>query len=225
MQWNRVVVVVGVAVLLGCGGKDGMGGSDSGGSGSGEGESGEGGDGDCQNDGFGTVMVELHRAASETSDPFEGTAYIVTFLDYEECLQGFYGADHPEYQQDGVEGAEVFEAWADGCLCDASYDKPVIECTVSAMSQTLNTQGAMDVGFLRVEYAIANDDLEGSNIPFGPLPTDELAGCSGLVQLKQASVQGFDAQKNQIWQIASYDNATAHVGQGASIQIFVERTD
>lgn len=219
MRWNQAAILFGVSLVFACGGKDGLGGSESGGSGSGE-----GGDGDCQNDKFGTVMVELQRSASEPSDPFAGTAYIVTFLDYKECLQSFYGSEHPEYQQEGVKGAEVFDAWANGCLCDASYDKPTIDCTVSDMSQMINTQGATDIGFLRVEYELASDDIEGLHVPYGPLPTDELAGCSGLVQLTASSVQGFDAEHNQIWQIASYDNAVAKVGQGASIQIFVERT-
>jgi hypothetical protein len=223
MRWHRVAIWFGISLALACVDKDGMGneGSETGGSGSGE----EGGDGDCREDDFGTVMIELSRSAAEPSDPFVGTAYIVTFLDYKECLVEFYVNDHTEYQQEGVQGAGVFDAWGDGCLCDASYDKPIIECSVSDVTQTLNTQGAQDIAFMAVEYAVTNDDLEGTHIPFGPLPTESLAGCSPLVQLRAASVQGFDANNEQIWRIASFDNATARVGQGAAIQVFVERVN
>jgi hypothetical protein len=181
-------------------------------------------------DDHGAVFIELQRSASEPTSPFTGTGYIVAFLDYKECLAEFYTTEHPEYQQEGIEGGSKFMEWADGKLCDPDNPeypdtKVIPSCTVSDMSQTINTQGAQDTTFLRVEYDLASDDIEGLHLPFGPLPKESLAGCSPLVQLKQASVQGFDGMKNQIWQIASFDNDVARVGQGASIQIFVERSD
>lgn len=180
-------------------------------------------------DDHGVVFIELQRSTAEQSDPFVGTGYIVAFLDYKECLANFYTAEHTEYQQQGVKGGEVFDEWANGKLCDKDNPeypetKSIPSCTVSDMSQTLNTQGATDVTFLRVEYDLADADVEGLHLPFGPLPKEALAGCSPLVELGGASVQGFDGMKNQLWQIASFDNKVARVGQGASIQIFVERS-
>lgn len=219
MRWISILGCACALMALACGdGKDGMGGSDSGGSGSGE-----GGDGDCQDDAFGTVMIELQRSAAEPESPFTGTAKISVYLDYEQCLYEFYTTDHTEYQQEGVQGAASFGAWANGCLCEGSYSKPTIDCTVDDMTQTLNTQGATGVGRLKIDYAVVDDALEGTNIPFGPLPTESLAGCTPLVRLSGGSVQGYDAEDNLIWQIASFDNGTARVGQGASIQVFVER--
>jgi hypothetical protein len=183
-----------------------------------------GGDACATNDGHGTVRIELQRSPQEVQTPFMGTAFIVVFLDFKECLTDFYTTHHPEYQQEGVEGASVFQTWAEGRLCDAScYDDPIVSCTVTDMVQIINTQGQMDTTRLVITYEIADDEIEGLQLPVGPFPTEELTGCSPLVQLTGASVQGKDANMNTIWQIASFENATARVGQGAPIQIFAER--
>lgn len=173
---------------------------------------------------FGTVMIELQRSPSEATTPYQGTKFIRAFLDYKECLADFYITEQPDWQFDGVAGGEIRDEWMNGRLCDKDmYDKPIPSCTVTEMNQTLNTQGATDITFLSVTYDLSNSDVEGLHLPFGPLPTEHLAGCKPLVTLGGASVQGFDGMDAGIWKIASFENATARVGQGASIQIFVER--
>ncbi len=173
---------------------------------------------------FGTVMIELQRSPSESQSPFLGTKFITVFLDYKECLATFYTTDHPDYQQDGVQGAPIFEDWATNKLCDKGrYDKSIPTCTITQMDQVIQTQGVTDVTRLIITYDLSSDDVEGLHLPFGPLPTQELAGCSPLVQLTGPSVQGKDGMGNAVWNIASFENATARVGQGASIQIFAEK--
>jgi hypothetical protein len=179
---------------------------------------------------FGTVMIELQRSPQESMSPFIGTRFIVAFLDYKECLAEFYTTSHPEYQQDGEEGDPVFREWGEEGqrLCDKSLypdNRTIPSCTVTDMVQNINTQGQMDTTRLVITYDIPNDDIEGLYLPFGPIPTEHLAGCKPLVQLSGASVQGKDGMMQNVWQIASFENDTARVGQGAAIQIFAERSD
>lgn len=177
-------------------------------------------------DEHGTVMIELQRSAQEPMSPFIGTEFIVAFLDYGECLTDFYANEHPEYAQEGTEGEPIFEAWANDELCDpARYasNRPIVPCQVADFTQIVGSQGLQDTYRLAVTYEIEDDAIEGLYVPYGPLPGQPLAGCTPVVTLTGASVQGRDAAMNVVWQIASFENPTARVGQGAAIQIFVER--
>lgn len=180
-------------------------------------------EGPCDPDGFAAVTIELQRSASEPISPFLGTASIKASLHYEDCLADFFISESPNYQFDGVDGGEVRDDWMNGRLCDKQcHDKAIPECAVTDMTQTLNTGGATDLTFLSVTYALASDDIEGLHLPVGPFPTESVAGCSPLVSLEASSVQGFDANGECLWKVASFDNPTAAVGQTASITIFTE---
>lgn len=178
--------------------------------------------GDCFDDEYGAVLIELQRSAAAPASPFPGTAKIAVFLQMDGCLLDFYAQEHPEYQQDGMLGAPVFEAWGNECLCERSYAQSTIACTVQSIDQTLNTQGAVDSMFLRVVYDVLDDGIEGYAVPVGPFPLESTAGCNPLVTLAGGGVQGYDAMDNLIWQVASFDNPTAKPGQSAPIRVFVE---
>lgn len=170
---------------------------------------------------FGAVKIELKQANS-MEDTFGGTTEIVVTMLYDECLRDFYLLHHPEYQQDGIEGAALFDEWIDR-LCDPGLEK-VIDCEVTDIDQTLIED--TNIYQLKVTYKI-NDltSLSLGYIHVGPFPTEEFASECELrptVELRSNGVIGRDAQGNQLWGIKTLPgSAKAVANQGAPLRIDV----
>lgn len=146
----------------------------------------------------GTVKVEL-VPFDPANPPFAGTTEIAVTVLYEDCLLDFYLSAHPELQQDGLEGATVFEEWTNR-LCDPTLEN-VIPCQVTDIDQTLIEDTA--VFQVRVTFAITDAAaIENGWLYVGPLPTAELVGgCEPRVELRGNGVIGRDADGVQIWGI------------------------
>src|SRR5690606_26146763 len=123
---------------------------------------------------------------------------------------------------DGVDGAPVFgtsedggEGWRDRLCEPAPSDVP---CGVISFRQ-LTTR-------LTVTYEIFDDKMEGLELPFGPLPTEELAGCIPQInQVAEAQVQGQNNEGTQIWQAVAVNPPNAETGQGKEMRISAARVD
>lgn len=172
-------------------------------------------------DNFGTVKIEL-AAVNSADEVFGGTTQVVVTMLYGDCLRDFYLQHHPEYQQDGIEGAALFDEWAEK-LCDPGLEK-VIDCEVTSIDQTLieNTS----VYQLKVTYQINDPStLQLGYIHVGPFPTDEFASdCTErpTVELRSNGVLGSDAQGVQIWSIKTLPGSSMAVAnQGAPLRIDV----
>ena len=183
--------------------------------------------GDDENLEHGVVWLELRRGGSQADDPYVGTSKIEVTLLYRECLIEFYDAN-PDYQQDGTEGASVFgtredggEGWADR-LCTLS-EPGRVECTVDSFRQELAAAKQ-----LTVTYSVTGE-IENRVLPFGPLPTEELAACEAsrdpVVRVgSNGAVRGIDAGGNTLWNTESFNPPEAATGQGGTIVIRAART-
>jgi hypothetical protein len=163
----------------------------------------------------GSIRLEL-RSFNDDLTVFDGTTEVTATVQYESCLQDFYLNRMPNYQQDGLEGAVVFEAWADR-LCSA-FDN-VSDCEVTGISQNLIE--ANSVYSLSVTMQI-NDasSLSGREIHVGPLPLPALADCSAgqqpSVEVRQSGLIGKDAMGVQIWRIHALPAANVAVADQAT---------
>lgn len=175
----------------------------------------------------GVVWLELRRGESQPDNPYVGTAKIQVTLLYRECLIDFYEAN-PDYQQYGTEGALIFGKRADGGegwqdrLCESPNSNRV-DCTVDEFRQELSTAKQ-----LTITYSI-NGDAEDHELPFGPVPTAELAACEGggapIVRVgSNGAVRGLDGSGNTLWNTESFNPAEAATGQGAAIGIKAARS-
>lgn len=172
---------------------------------------------------FGTVRIEIAPVGG-APDIIPGTAEIVATVNYETCLQDFYIKRNPNQQQDGVEGAAVFEEWAER-LCTDFDDIP--DCEVTSIEQQLLEDN--DVYSLRVTFKI----LDPSTIPLrevhvGPLPLESLAGCTGgdlpRVALPGSGLTGRDSNGTPIWRISSLPSPNSAVAnQGAPLRVTVTK--
>lgn len=173
----------------------------------------------------GFINIEFKRGQSEMSSPYDGTATIEVTLLYLQCLTSFYEAN-PDYRQFGLEGALVFgtledggEGWTDR-LCE---DRPAqVDCEVTSFRQELDSARQ-----LTISYDVTGP-VEDLLLPFGPLPTEELAACDGFDQpivrvANQGAVRGLDANGNTVWNTETFDPPEAATGQGAPIQIRAAR--
>lgn len=176
---------------------------------------------DPEPDKFGAVKIELNPATT-TENIFGGTTEVVVTMLYQDCLQDFYLLDHVEYQQDGIEGAALFEEWK-AELCNPDREK-VIDCEVTDIDQTLISD--TNVYQLRVTYKI-NDlsTLQLGYIHVGPFPTEEFTSdCEArpTVELRANGVIGRNAQGSQIWGIKTLPGSSVAVAnQGAPLRIDV----
>lgn len=172
----------------------------------------------------GFVLIHLQRAADEPADPFVGTERIIVTLNYEQCLFDFYVAN-PDYAQGSGEDMNIWgtldeggEGWFDR-LCEV--DVPgLVDCSVATFEQQLEP-----IPVLRITYLVT-EPLEDMMLPFGPLPTAELAACTGdvlpTVRLSSGDlVRGFDAQNVDIWQGSTFDPAIAVTDDPAPIVVDV----
>ncbi len=176
----------------------------------------------------GFVRVQLQAAKGEERDPFAGTARMQITLNYEQCIFDFY-VDNPDWRPDGPDGEAVFgssdlggEGWYDR-LC--SVDAPdIADCDVAMIEQQLDP-----IPVLRISYVVSGD-LDGKVIPFGPLPTAALAGCTEAVQptvrLSNGNlVVGYDDGSAEIWDGADYDPAIVATDEQGPIVVQIERTN
>jgi hypothetical protein len=173
-------------------------------------------------DEFGAVKIELYPLNGAES-VFSGTTEVVVTMLYGDCLVDFYLLHHPEYQQDGIEGAELFQEW-ETRLCDPGNEK-VIDCEVTDIEQTLIED--TNVYQLRVTYKI-NDlsTLQLGYIHVGPFPTEDFVSdvCDvrPTVELRANGVIGRDAQGSQLWSIQTLPGSSVAVAnQGAPLRVDV----
>lgn len=176
----------------------------------------------------GVVWLELRRGDSQPENPYIGTSKIEVTLLYRECLIAFYDAN-PDYQQYGIEGALVFGKTADGGegwqdrLCEVPNSNRV-DCTVDSFRQEL----AMTKQ-LTITYSIEGDP-EDRELPFGPVPTAELADCEPgsqpIVRVgSNGAVRGIDGSGNTLWNTESFNPSEAATDQGAAIGIRAARNN
>jgi hypothetical protein len=168
---------------------------------------------------FGTIRIEMAPLGGVT-DMFIGTTEIVATVHYETCLQEFYMERQPTFQQDGPDGAPVFEEWA-GRLCSDFSDIP--DCEVTSIEQTLIPDN--DVYTLKVTFKI-NDfsTLAYREVHVGPIPVEAFAGCGDelrpRVELQQSGLLGRDSQGTQIWRISTLPGSNVAIAnQGAPLRV------
>ncbi len=171
---------------------------------------------------FGTVKIELNPIAG-SEGVFNGTAEVVVTMLYGACLQDFYLKHYPEFQQDGVEGAALFDEWIPK-LCDPDLEK-VIDCEVVDIDQTLIA--ATDIYQLRVTYMVKDpSSLQLGYIHVGPFPTEDyvadVCDLQPTVELRSTGVLGRDGGGTQIWGIKTLPGSSlAIANQGAPLRIDV----
>jgi hypothetical protein len=172
-------------------------------------------------DNFGVVKIEL-SPTNPADNIFADTSEIVVTILYGDCLRDFYLQHHPEYQQDGIEGAALFDEWIPK-LCDPGLEK-VIDCEVTDIDQTLIED--TNVYQLKVTYQVKDPStLQLGYIHVGPFPTDEFAtDCTErpTVELRSNGVLGRNDAKVQIWGIKALPGSSMAVAnQGAPLRIDV----
>jgi hypothetical protein len=171
----------------------------------------------------GFVKLQLTPSEAETCDIFGGTVVVEITMYYDECLTSYY-TGNPDAQINGRDGELVFggedlggEGWKDR-LCEVDVGS-LVECTVIDFEQELNDMSR----FLTVTLAVTGE-ICNRVAPFGPLPTQEKAGCEGgslpVVRLTSpGNVRGRDANDAIIWQAGSFSPFEAATNQGAEIRI------
>ena len=146
-----------------------------------------------------------------------GTRKITVTLNYEACLIDYYTVKHPEMQQVGSEGAQVFAAWQSR-LCSEEVPGRA-ECEVESIEQTLVVDGTESYKSA-VTYTVAADaELEGRSLLWGPAPLPEFAECEDgaepFVNLSSLSgVVGFDENDVALWQVQSFGDKRVKIGLG-----------
>lgn len=176
----------------------------------------------------GYVRVLLTRAPDETEDPFAGTARIEVAMTYQQCLFDFYAAN-PSWQQDGDDGEAVFgsmdgggEGWFDR-LCEV--DAPdLVQCQVISMLQQIE-----GIPQLRVMLAVSGE-VEDRVVPFGPLPTAELAQCAMDLEptvrlVNGATVRGLDEMNEELWRGSAFAPTTVATNEEEPIVVEVVRAN
>lgn len=161
-------------------------------------------------DGHGSVMVLLSRGDNVDESPFSGTATVRMTLDYGSCLREFYDGN-PNWRPAGEDGQPVFERWGEELCAQSTAD-----CTVDEIEQNLMGQRR-----LVVTYAVQGD-LENRRFAFGPLPTEELAGCEPVVEIR-ASEQIFGVEESgaQVWEVRNFSPMIAKTDQGQEITLAI----
>jgi hypothetical protein len=167
----------------------------------------------------GTIRIEMAPLGGNT-DMFIGTTEVTATVHYEPCLQEFYLDRKPTYQQDGPDGAPVFEDWAER-LCSDFSDIP--DCEVTEIEQSL--LDVNDVYTLKVTFKI-NDasTLAYREVHVGPIPTEAFADCGdgqrAKVELQSSGLIGKDAQGVQLWRISTLPGSNVAIAnQGAPLRV------
>jgi hypothetical protein len=135
------------------------------------------------------------------------TVTIVVAMDYGQCLVDYYEAN-PFVRQDGELGAPIFgdaamggEGWED-LLCSPLFGDHAA-CSIVWITQRFDV-----VKSLTITYDVTAD-LATKPLFFGPLPTPEVASCSGgltpsITVVSAMSVRGIDAEGNDLWEAESW---------------------
>ena len=151
--------------------------------------------------GYACVQVAPGLSQPSAAELFAGTTEIRIGVNYGDCLQDFYLNTATNYAQDGVDGAPIFEEWADR-LCEEDISGR-LECMVNSINQTLSTM----VFNMTVSYTGVDPlKIEGRKILIGPLPLESLAMCKPDVRLiGNNAVSGYDADGALLWSIESFE--------------------
>jgi hypothetical protein len=135
------------------------------------------------------------------------TVTVVIAMDYGECLTAYYEAN-PFVRQDGELGAGIFgdaeaggEGWKD-LLCSPLFGDHAA-CSIVWITQRVDA-----VQSLTITYDITAD-LATKPLFFGPLPTPEVAACTGgttpsVRVVDGMSIRGIDAEGNDLWEAESW---------------------
>jgi hypothetical protein len=180
----------------------------------------------CQEDGLeyrnGYIKLDFLRGQSQDTSPFPTTAQITAVLTYRDCLQEYYSNNMNE-RQDGVDGAKVFGAKADGGegwldhLCEIDLPQG-IDCTVESLTQQL------EVGTpkLTIVYNVMGE-IEGRQLPAGPFPNAEEADCmnGASPEVGLGSVTGSNSD-GDVWNTETFDPTRAVIDQGGAITIYAK---
>lgn len=175
---------------------------------------------------FGTVRIEMAPLFG-ASEMYNGTTEIVATVHYETCLQDFYLNRQPTYQQNGPDGAPVFEDWATRLCTDEFGDIP--DCEVTKIEQAL--LDVNQVYTLAVTFKIKDPStIAYRELHVGPLPVEDFAGCADKdrprVELQQSGLIGKNAQGTQIWQISTLPGSNVAVAnQGAPLRVETQATN
>lgn len=223
-------MVLGSAIVVGCGPHTMMAAGGGGGSSdeadASDATSLDGSDGDDTGDEapltHGVVWLELARSESQAADPFDGTETLYVQMTYLDCLVDFYET-HPELRADGVDGPSIFggaefsgEGWEDR-LCDLDPDDTEVGCRVTDIEQQLD--GGTPT--LSVLYTVFGA-VEGRRLATGPFPTPQTAACmgGGAPQVRVEVVIGGGPGTKDLWTAESFSPTTAVVDQDTPITIF-----
>ena len=160
--------------------------------------------GEASDDPNGVVKVGFQRGQDEADMPVSPPDELAVSLEYGECLLAYY-EEHPEMQQDGVEGQEVFDSWLDR-LCEPRSG--FATCDVISIEQNMEVANPK----LTVTYDLAGE-LENRQLLVGPFPTSETADCdNGLsATVSFGAVDGIEVE--------TFDPRRAVVNQGGAIEI------
>jgi hypothetical protein len=172
---------------------------------------------------FDVVRVQLMKTGAD--DVFAGTTKVVVTVEDQDCLSSFYADESPELAQTGDDGSAIFDEWT-GRLCDPTESfakgKTMVDCNIESIEQTIEGMGGINT--LSVTYEIEDADMNMRMLAFGPLPTEELAGCTPQIRLAIEGAEGYGDDGIRIWKPESYGNGgRAAAGQGAPLAITVAR--
>jgi hypothetical protein len=167
------------------------------------------------NHGYG--KVQFKRAENLDASPFGGTTFVNVNITYDECLADFYAAN-PDWAADGIDGAPVFEKFADPdsgkYLCSQSdNDDPAADCDVVEITQDL------DNSRITFDYKINEASIENKVVYIGPLPCEKLTMCLPTVRVTGNAVRGTGPNDEAVWATSSIPQPSTSCGQGLPIQI------
>jgi hypothetical protein len=191
-------------------------------------DDGSGGDGGGGSDNHGYAKIQLLRAINQDESPFGGTETIRALVYYgdatSQCLVEFYRTN-PNWRDDGVDGAPIFEAWTTR-VCQTQDDDESIPCDSAEIRQTGMEEGEMPV--LNLIYSVTGSELETRVLVVGPLPTAELASCDGgalpTVSIDAGGITGQGSDGATIWQGVSASSYKASTNQSAPMKVSVAET-
>ena len=137
------------------------------------------------------------------------------------------------YQQDGVEGAPIWEAWeSESRVCQKDYNGNSPDCEVApgSLQQFLSGDDPDDPtisGNMREALVLNDDDVTGRELAIGPIPQEKLlpSSCKPKVEFASPSIKGYNANDEQIWEVVGVKDNELVTDQGAAGLAEISRRD